>query len=85
MDRLKFAMPTVFRLGPYRFFFYSGDRDEPAHVHVQHDDKIARFWLDPVRLDDHAGLTRIEVARIRKLIPAHREWLLGAWHDFFDT
>ena len=27
------SMPTVLRHGPYRFFFYSGDRDEPPHVH----------------------------------------------------
>jgi len=24
-------MPTVLRIGPYRFFFYSGDREEPRH------------------------------------------------------
>ncbi|WP_417738678.1 DUF4160 domain-containing protein [Rosistilla oblonga] len=43
-------MPTVFRNGPYRLFFYAGDRDEPAHVHVERDDYEAKFWLDPVRL-----------------------------------
>lgn len=30
-------MPTVLRVGPYRFFFYAGDRSEPAHVHVERD------------------------------------------------
>ena len=33
-----------------RFFFYSGDRDEPRHVHVARDDRIAKFWLDPARM-----------------------------------
>ena len=27
-------MPTVFRRGPYRFYFYSNEADEPMHVHV---------------------------------------------------
>lgn len=36
-------MPTVFRSGPYRFFFYAGDRDEPHHIHVERDDKVAKF------------------------------------------
>ena len=27
-------MPVVLRDGPYPFFFYSGDRDGPQHVHV---------------------------------------------------
>jgi hypothetical protein len=42
-------MPTVLRVGPYRFFFYAGDRDEPAHIHVEREDKVAKFWLDPIR------------------------------------
>ncbi len=28
-------MPTVLRWGPYRAFFYSNERGEPAHVHVR--------------------------------------------------
>lgn len=43
-------MPTIFRAGPYRVFFYAGDHGEPVHVHVERDDKIAKFWLEPVRL-----------------------------------
>lgn len=27
-------MPTVLRIGPYRFFFYSNENDEPMHIHV---------------------------------------------------
>jgi hypothetical protein len=42
-------MPTVLRAGPYRFFFYAGDRDEPPHIHVERDDHTAKFWLDQVR------------------------------------
>jgi len=39
-------MPTISRIGPYRLFFYAGDRDEPEHVHVERDDQLAKFWLD---------------------------------------
>ena len=38
-------MPTILKKGPYRFFFYAGDKDEPRHVHVERDDKIANFGL----------------------------------------
>ena len=43
-------MPTVLRIGPYRFFFYAGDRDEPPHMHVERDEQIAKFWLVPMRV-----------------------------------
>jgi hypothetical protein len=39
-------MPTVLRVGAYRFFFYASDRDEPEHIHVEREDSIAKFWLD---------------------------------------
>jgi hypothetical protein len=38
-------MPTVLRSGPYRFFFYSADREEPRHVHVARGEARAKFWL----------------------------------------
>jgi hypothetical protein len=43
-------MPTVLRVGPYRFFFYAGDRNELPHIHVERDQETAKFWLQPVRL-----------------------------------
>ena len=54
-------MPTVLRSGPYRLFFYSADRDEPPHVHVERDAQIAKFWLKPVRLEDSGGFKRVEL------------------------
>lgn len=49
-------MPTVFRSGPYRFFFYAGDRNEPPHVHVERESNRAKFWLEPVRMQESAVL-----------------------------
>jgi hypothetical protein len=51
-------MPTILRVGPYRLFFYAGDRDEPPDVHVEREDKIAKFWLDPVRLHGSGRFNR---------------------------
>ncbi|MCI0750676.1 MAG: DUF4160 domain-containing protein [Flammeovirgaceae bacterium] len=28
-------MPTVLRIGPFRFHFYSDERNEPPHIHVE--------------------------------------------------
>jgi hypothetical protein len=76
-------MPTVLRSGPYRFFFYAGDRDEPAHVHVERDDKIAKFWLDPIRLQRSGGFPRGEIVRIERIISANRARLVEAWNEYF--
>ena len=76
-------MPTVLLIGPYRFFFYAGDRQEPPHIHVERDDKIAKFWLDPVRLQRSGGFSRQEISRIQRLIRENQERLLQRWSEYF--
>jgi hypothetical protein len=76
-------MPTVLRVGPYRFFFYAGDREEPMHVHVERDDKIAKFWLDPLRLQRSGGFATSEITKIQRIIEEHTNALTRAWNDYF--
>jgi hypothetical protein len=77
-------MPTVLRIGPYRFFFYAGDRDEPPHIHIERDDDKAKFWLDPVRLQNSGGFSRTEINRIQKLVEENRDDLLRSWNEYFN-
>jgi len=78
-------MPTVLRSGPYRFFFYSADRQEPRHVHVERDDCRAKFWLDPVRLHDSAGFRGPELRAIEAQVAQHADEFRKAWDDHFTS
>jgi len=78
-------MPTVLRTGPYRFFFVSLDYDEPPHVHVRRENRVAKFWLDPVALQETGRFSRTELNGIAKLVNEHREYLLERWHEFFGN
>jgi hypothetical protein len=78
-------MPTVLRTGPYRLFFYAGDRAEPPHVHVERDDAVAKFWLEPVRLQQSTGFHRIELQRIHRLVLAKRDTILRCWNAYFAS
>ena len=77
-------MPTVLRIGPYRFFFYASDRAEPPHIHVERDDHKAKFWLDPVRLQNSGGFGRQEINRLQKLVEENRELFLSKWNEYFN-
>jgi len=77
-------MPTVLRSGPFRLFFYAGDRDEPPHVHVERDTCEAKFWLDPVRLQQSRGFASSEINKIEKLIAENQQHLLDSWNEFFN-
>ena len=75
--------PTVLRIGPYRFFFFSNEGFEPPHVHIQRDRGLAKYWLDPVRLARSSGLAPHELSTIEALIRDNEAGLLEAWHEFF--
>lgn len=75
-------MPTVLRHGPYRFYFYSHEANEPPHVHVDHDRATCKFWLKEVALASSLGFSAAEQRTIERLVSDHRPMLLKAWKDF---
>jgi hypothetical protein len=77
------TLPTVLRTGPYRLFFYSADREEPPHVHVEREEGKAKFWLEPVRLEKSRGFGRAEIGRIERLVAENAVLLLRSWHEYF--
>jgi uncharacterized protein DUF4160 len=78
-------MPTILRTGPYRLFFYAGDREEPPHIHVEREDKTGKFWLSPVRFQNARGFGRSEILAIQRLVEENQEFLLRGWHEYFGT
>jgi len=78
-------MPTVLRIGAYRLFFFASDKNEPPHIHIEHDDNLAKFWLDPVRLQYSGGFSRHEIAKIQIIVITHQQYLLEAWNEYFHN
>ena len=77
-------MPTLLREGPFRFFFYLGDRNEPPHVHVQRDNQIAKFWLDPVTLERSGGMRRSDIRQVERIIEENQASFLREWDVRFN-
>lgn len=76
-------MPTVGRVGPYRFFFVSNDRSEPAHIHVESGTGFAKFWLTPVSLARSVGYGGHEERELLRLVEERRDEFERKWHEFF--
>ncbi|MCR4316970.1 MAG: DUF4160 domain-containing protein [Planctomycetes bacterium] len=77
-------MPTVKDIpGPYRFYFYSIDSEEPAHVHVKRDKDHCKFWLEPVSLAKNSGFKPKELGDIRKIIVSNFIKIMEAWDEHF--
>jgi hypothetical protein len=77
-------MPTVAGIGPFRFFFYSNERNEPPHIHIQHERKKAKFWLEPVALASSGRFSASELRSIERIVLENRMRFLEAWREFFS-
>lgn len=78
-------VPTVLVEGPYRYFFYSADRTEPAHVHIEREAHRAKFWLSPVRLARSGGFGAAELLRLGRLVAEREALFLRAWDEHFTA
>ncbi|WP_334032062.1 DUF4160 domain-containing protein [Alteromonas sp. P256] len=78
-------MPTVLRLGHYRFFFYSNENGEPAHIHTQREKMLAKFWLKLVALDSSTRFPPKELRKLEQLVVENKGTFLAVWNGYFDS
>ena len=76
-------MPTMLRIGPFRFYFYSHEPNEPPHVHVDRADATIKLWLNPIEVAKSRGFRAHEIGGIVAMVDEHRAQLLEAWHEYF--
>jgi hypothetical protein len=67
----------------FRFFFFS--REEPRiHIHVQHADGEAKYWIEPeIELAMNHGLKPHQLTEVRELIMEHADEIRIAWTRHF--
>jgi hypothetical protein len=78
-------MPTVLRIGPYEFYFWSNERQEPPHIHVERDEDEVKFWLAPVSMAANHGFRPHELRKIQRLVEENEALLKEAWDVYFAS
>ena len=82
----KVLVPTVLRIGKYRFFFFSNEGKEPCHIHIESGDGHAKFWLSPkIHLALSQGMNAKDLSEISKLVRQNDKKLVEAWDEFFSN
>lgn len=77
-------MPTVLRIGQFRFHFYSDEYNEPPHIHVATSDGECKFWLEPIRLAKNIGIKPNILRDIEKLCFENAEYLIGKYNEYHN-
>jgi hypothetical protein len=78
-------MPTILRVGAFRFHFYSDEGGEPPHIHVATPEGECKFWLESIRLARNKGVAPVTVREIEKLVFDNLELLLEKYHEYHRT
>lgn len=78
-------MPAILRIGPYRFYFYSHEPNEPPHVHIDRDSSTAKFWLDSLELANSIGFSAKELRKIQTIVKENKQALKEAWYGYFGN
>ncbi len=77
-------MPTLLRIGAFRFYFYSHEPNEPPHVHVDRGNATIKIWLDNLEVAKSQGFRAHEIGGIVALVEQHQTAFVEAWHEYFD-
>ena len=77
-------MPTVLIKNGFRFFFYSADRDEPVHIHVEFGDTKAKFWLNPIQLASSFKMKSRDLKNARIIIEENQQMIEKEWYEYFS-
>ncbi|MCK4887473.1 MAG: DUF4160 domain-containing protein [Planctomycetes bacterium] len=76
--------PTVFRIGSYRFYFFSRE-EQRIHIHIISPDGEAKFWIEPIiALAAYSGLSKRQLAHLQKLIEERKNEIVKAWKKHFE-
>ena len=54
-------------------------------MYVEREGNVAKFWLDPIRLENSGGFSRNELRRIGQHVLENRDALLRGWNEFFGS
>ena len=74
-------MPTVLRVGPYRFH-YSDELREPAHIHVRSPEGECEFWLEPIGFAQNRGISAHNLRAIERLVFEHQQLFVQRYHEY---
>jgi hypothetical protein len=76
--------PTIHDEDGFRFWFWSGDRTEPPHVHVTKGGAEAKWWLNPIREHKTRGFNPSQRQRIRDILLSQQDRMLERWYEAIE-
>lgn len=81
----EWVIPTVLRKNGFRFFFYSREGNEPAHIHVIGRNGEMKVWLDPVSVSKVYNLKSKDQKNVVEIVNENKAFLLDSWRQWHES
>lgn len=75
-------VPTVFRKNGFRYFFYSGEGNEPPHIHVIGRGGEMKIWLNSLEISRSFNLAASDQKEAFLIAKENVRMFLDAWRKF---
>jgi hypothetical protein len=76
-------MPTILFINGWRFHFYSDERNEAVHIHVEKAEKECKYWLDieafNIREAFSYNMSSRDTRQVRQTIFLHFDYIVQEW------
>ncbi len=76
-------MPTILIENGFRLYFFANEGTEAAHIHVQYQEAVAKFWVAPVSLGNNKGMKPADLKKAGELVRKHERLIQEEWNEFF--
>jgi hypothetical protein len=77
------ATPTILLQHGWRFYFYSNERNEPIHIHVEKAEKECKYWLDvdafEIREAFAYNMAPRDTRDVRRIIFENFDYIVAEW------
>ena len=84
-------MPSLFRIGPYLIFFWTGESGEPVHVHVavkRPSKDSTKIWLTRsggcVLAHNQSNIPARDLRDIEQFVSANHDLICRRWREATD-
>jgi hypothetical protein len=74
-------MPTILRIGSFRFHFYSDEGNEPPHIHVRTPEGECKFWLEPVALARNRNVPPHNLREIERIVFEYKQLFIDKYNE----
>lgn len=77
-------MPTILSKNGFRFFFYTGEGNEPAHIHIIGRGGEMKVWLNPIQVSNVYSMSSKDQKEVLRITKDNAKLFIEKWKEWHE-